>query len=206
MNNMSKARLHRVKQYIGMRFGKLVVTGIAQPYIRKSSKTRLPELSYKVTVKCDCGLYEEHFPHRLKSKIKQCHCCTKKAAHINPNRKPIKLKVHTPEMALYNKYATSTYHRHKSVGNAVLTFNEWLKISVLNCFYCGKEPIFVSPYRGRNIVKGMFMNGIDRVDSKIGYIPENCVPCCRQCNYSKHLMSLEEFKTHITRIYKHLIK
>jgi hypothetical protein len=36
------------------------------------------------------------------------------------------------------------------------------------CHYCGH----VHPAGG----------GVDRVDSRIGYVPENCVPCCAECN------------------------
>jgi 5-methylcytosine-specific restriction endonuclease McrA len=29
------------------------------------------------------------------------------------------------------------------------------------------------------------VQGIDRVDNSIGYTPDNCVPCCTQCNRIK---------------------
>ena len=31
----------------------------------------------------------------------------------------------------------------------------------------------------------LITNGIDRLDSSKGYIPDNCVPCCKDCNYLK---------------------
>jgi hypothetical protein len=36
-------------------------------------------------------------------------------------------------------------------------------------------------------------NGIDRVDSNIGYTLENCVPCCEAVNRMKMDLSKEEF-------------
>lgn len=47
-------------------------------------------------------------------------------------------------------------------------------------------------------------NGIDRVDSSKGYVPENVVPCCAMCNMMKNNYSLETFRTHVTKIYKHM--
>ena len=46
------------------------------------------------------------------------------------------------------------------------------------CYYCGAE------------IRGC---GIDRKDSSIGYVIENCVPCCYRCNISKRTMSENEF-------------
>lgn len=46
------------------------------------------------------------------------------------------------------------------------------------CFYCGtKEDL-----------------GIDRLDSAIGYLKGNVVPCCHACNMSKRTLTTEEFK------------
>ena len=36
-------------------------------------------------------------------------------------------------------------------------------------------------------------NGIDRVDSALGYVAGNCVPCCSECNYMKNAFSVEVF-------------
>ena len=42
--------------------------------------------------------------------------------------------------------------------------------------------------------------GFDRVNSKIGYTVENCVPACRECNVMKFTMTLEEFIERVSRI------
>lgn len=42
------------------------------------------------------------------------------------------------------------------------------KMMIKGCFYCGNIAI-----------------GIDRIDSKLDHIPENCVGCCKGCNISK---------------------
>ena len=63
-----------------------------------------------------------------------------------------------------------------------------------NCNYCGKLA---------NACKRE-CNGLDRINSNIGYIMANVVPCCSTCNWAKHIMTLEEFKQWIQQVAKHL--
>ena len=48
-------------------------------------------------------------------------------------------------------------------------------------------------------------NGVDRIDSSLGYTIDNCVACCDKCNYAKHDLSTEDFKEWIIKIYNNLI-
>lgn len=60
------------------------------------------------------------------------------------------------------------------------------------CAYCGTPPSnFKSAYHG-----GYRYNGIDRVDNTKGYLPNNCVPCCAQCNIAKGTKTTREFFLH----------
>lgn len=45
------------------------------------------------------------------------------------------------------------------------------------CHYCGWPPL----------------NGIDRVDSMLGYVEGNVVACCSRCNLAKGASTVEEF-------------
>jgi hypothetical protein len=65
---------------------------------------------------------------------------------------------------------------------------DFIKIIHMACVYCG-------------IPEAM---GADRKDNNLGYVLENCVPCCKFCNHMKSDYSLEMFSDHIARIYKHL--
>lgn len=56
------------------------------------------------------------------------------------------------------------------------------------CSYCGDEIETI---------------GLDRTDSKKGYIEGNIVSCCFVCNGMKSKLSSEEFKEQIKKIYKH---
>lgn len=89
-----------------------------------------------------------------------------------------------------------------------LNFEEFIEIIVKDCHYCGEPPskatqkILIN--RGHVNEPPFYYNGIDRIDSKIGYNKDNCVPCCSSCNYMKHTSSHSEFLNRIDKIYKHL--
>ena len=67
----------------------------------------------------------------------------------------------------------------------------------------GDEPNAIhNPYGKNNITKdgGYKYNGIDRVNSELGYELTNCVSCCISCNIAKSDHSYEEFVQLIKRI------
>jgi hypothetical protein len=55
------------------------------------------------------------------------------------------------------------------------------------CYYCGK-------------IQDKGFNGLDRIDSKFGYIENNCVSSCKMCNMMKCCLSLDVFKNIIEHI------
>ena len=55
-----------------------------------------------------------------------------------------------------------------------------------DCYYCGQPNA----------------DGIDRLDSSVGYTEENCVPCCGVCNIMKNRFTTDTFFNHIELIYK----
>jgi len=59
------------------------------------------------------------------------------------------------------------------------------------CKYCGAKPRN-ELFMGKRA--GIFLyNGIDRKDNEQNYTVENCVSCCKQCNFAKRSMSYEQF-------------
>lgn len=75
------------------------------------------------------------------------------------------------------------------------------KITGRPCHYCGIEPYQI--HENRRMNGGYVFNGIDRIDNEIGYIPENCVPCCGHCNYIKSAQNVGDFKNWIIQVYNH---
>jgi hypothetical protein len=55
-----------------------------------------------------------------------------------------------------------------------------------NCRYCG---IQANP-----------TIGIDRIDSSVGYEPDNVVPCCSVCNFAKRATPYQAFVDYLTRL------
>lgn len=89
-----------------------------------------------------------------------------------------------------------------------LTQDEYEEIIFKDCYYCGEHPKSMTneqiKNRGNMNEPPLFYNGIDRIDSNVGYIKENCVPCCPMCNYMKRIYTQKDFYNQITKIYKHL--
>ena len=79
-----------------------------------------------------------------------------------------------------------------------LTEDEYYNLLNGECFYC-KQSTF------------MYHNkiSIDRVDSDIGYLWDNCVPCCSCCNYLKNEIYIDKFLKSVLKIahnFKSIIK
>jgi len=82
----------------------------------------------------------------------------------------------------------------KKVLEWKLSKNQYENLIMNICFYCGKEPKIP-------VGSVFYRNGIDRVDSKIGYLIDNCVTCCASCNKMKSNHSQEQFLEKIKDIY-----
>jgi len=81
-----------------------------------------------------------------------------------------------------------------------LTMEDFEKLVTGECNYCGRQGTQI--IKGQGKTSGDFVyTGIDRIDSKQGYIKYNCVSCCWDCNDMKKNRSNENFFLHIKRIY-----
>lgn len=88
------------------------------------------------------------------------------------------------------EYRSNAKRRGKSFE---LSVEEFESITSQPCHYCGGTS---SDYD-----KSSRGNGIDRMDSRVGYIFENCVPCCSRCNFVKNTLGYDEFLEWIRKIY-----
>lgn len=73
---------------------------------------------------------------------------------------------------------------------------EYLKqVIKQDCYYCGSKPSNV--YKGATYKSieypDIIYQGLDRINSDIGYLINNIVPCCYSCNSSKSNKTQEEF-------------
>lgn len=84
-------------------------------------------------------------------------------------------------------YKTSYISNARRAGHIwSLLDNEFLVLLQASCNYCGVYPA----------------EGVDRVNSDIGYIKDNCVSCCRDCNWAKSAYTLEEFNQQIEVLFE----
>jgi hypothetical protein len=98
----------------------------------------------------------------------------------------------------------ANYKRAARVRNLVweISNDEFTALINSNCEYCGIPPTR-SAYGG--VFNGkIFYNGIDRLDSKVGYTTANTVAACFKCNRAKNVMNKQEFLEWIHRVATHL--
>ena len=88
----------------------------------------------------------------------------------------------------YNAYKGSAKHRNLDFK---LNIDEFEKITDQPCIYCGG---YSDSYFEKNF------NGIDRINSQIGYVLDNCVPCCKTCNVMKSDLPILDWIKHIKLI------
>jgi hypothetical protein len=80
-----------------------------------------------------------------------------------------------------------------------LSEEQFLTITSKPCYYCGSPP--KRRHRANRKVNGSYSyNGIDRQDNNQGYMVDNCVACCKICNYAKRNLSWDEFKDWLNRL------
>lgn len=117
-----------------------------------------------------------------------------------------------PSQAGFNKLL-QRYKRQAKKRKLIfsLTDEEFRSITSSKCYYCNADPVMESDLKGvkgiskERITFGRYLyNGIDRVDSSIGYTIQNTVPCCRKCNTWKSDMTQQEFAEHVRNIYEHM--
>ena len=152
---------------------------------------------------CDCGFEKEAMYSDLTNgNIKSCGCIvainsrkTIKFAH-DANRLP---KGEAEFNSLCNTYKSMAIKRKLEWK---LNKEECKKIFKDNCFYCNRIPSQISYHKHNN--GNYIYNGIDRVNNKIGYNVKNVVTCCKDCNWMKSDMNVEDFKLHIKNIYEFL--
>jgi hypothetical protein len=100
-----------------------------------------------------------------------------------------------------NRYYSSYKKNAKAKGlEFLLTLDQFRDIVVQRCHYCGAIPRVQKTWHSLKVK--IPMNGVDRVDNKLGYSAENCVPCCSPCNYFKRGMPIEDFILRIQGIYE----
>lgn len=123
---------------------------------------------------CVCGKMFQARVDGIKSgAVRSCGCLTGDLIS-RKNRLPDNLGAINLVLRYYKQSA------RKRDFNFDLSFEQFEKLIYGNCFYCGSEPTlskFRSSTKGRRD-RELVYNGIDRLNSDLGYVNDNCVSCC----------------------------
>lgn len=124
-------------------------------------------------------------------KATKCHCIN----CIGNNKTPSKFGPLNVYKYYYKEGARSRGF------NWEISDEEFYDIISKPCFYCGSEPKPIqSLKRYIKVKESINVNGVDRLDSNLGYTIENCVPCCSMCNRMKMNYTLNDFVNHVYKI------
>lgn len=86
-------------------------------------------------------------------------------------------------------YSYTNYKRNAELKQLLfeITQEDFVELVKSPCNYC-------------EIIQEKGFNGIDRIDSTIGYVPANCVSCCAMCNYMKGSLDKDIFVQRVEHI------
>jgi hypothetical protein len=177
-----------IKQISGNRYGKLIVISI--------SHTKGGRAYWNC--KCDCGNSCVKVGYTLrKNGVGSCGCLiSERMVKLNKDKV---LPAHTTgAKAVYGAYRCNS-KRQKIVFK--LTLEHFKEITSQNCHYCNAPP--------KNIFKQKCnydeykYSGIDKKEQGLGYIYENCVPCCKTCNWAKGKQSYLTFISYLDNLVKY---
>lgn len=150
---------------------------------------------------CECGNEVTTVSSTLKSgNTKSCGCY--KLEKFVASRKGVSPTGRLPgNDGLWNQVYRKT-KKNATVRdiNWELTVEDVKRLGQQQCSYCASG--------GSNVVKDpighgtreLRFNGIDRLDSNLGYTLNNVCACCKTCNLAKHIMGVNEFYQWVLRV------
>lgn len=191
----SRWRKEPQKDKSGMRFGMLVVEKFSHYRLSAKGGRRLIW-----DCVCDCGTRKKiENSSLLAGHSKSCGCLHKqrlKTLHKGNVKKDAAFD------AVVRDYKRIAKSRNLEFA---LSEKQIRDLTSQDCFYCGQEPSKVKDKNGQHIFKESvyIYNGIDRIDNSVGYVYDNCVTCCTECNWAKGTRTQEEFLNWIFRLIKH---
>jgi hypothetical protein len=150
--------------------------------------------------KCDCGNIVSVRGESLKTNTtKSCGCLQKETVRECGKNNRLPSGEYAKRCIFHN------YEKRSKKKNIKFTLSraEFDLIISQNCHYCNSAPSNIYRYKNRDWVYFKY-NGIDRKNPKMGYEPNNIVPCCGDCNYMKLDLEYNIFIDKIKKIKDHM--
>ena len=118
-------------------------------------------------------------------------------------------KVPQEEAWVRKRFSAYKSNAKKDNRKFELSITDFSNIVNRPCNYCGGLDHYQtsrSDYKNKrpDLLPIFHKVGIDRVDSSIGYVLDNLVPCCKMCNKMKMEFSLEVWKNQVRKIYEQM--
>ena len=165
----------------GQKFGRLTVV----------SRVLTEKRNTRWLCQCECGVFKVVTTgHLSNSTTRSCGCLARDMSRLREQKDP----------ALVNmNYLIGHYKRSAAMRFLEFSLNndECAELFSGTCHYCGVLPFGSVACHKNPLGEGrqykLLYNGIDRIDSEFGYTAENCVSCCKICNYAKRDMSYDDF-------------
>jgi hypothetical protein len=168
---------------VGKKFGRLTVIGYGA--IRNGNKRHW-------RFRCECGREKDIRAAKVsRGEIVSCGCLG-----IEVRRAIITKYADKWQMLRNSVFAGYKAHAADRGFAFQLSESEFRNLIEQPCAYCGRDNV--------NRHRGFPHNGVDRIDSAVGYTTENCVACCKTCNIMKQKLSVEDFVAHIKLIVSHM--
>lgn len=149
--------------------------------------------------KCHCGKIFEADIYKIRKNNSSCGCLTG----------ILRSRAHRMEYGVAAINDLIRDYKNKARKRKIeynLSRDEFLKLTNSDCYYCGIKPSQIKKVKTRTASSGEYIyNGIDRIDSNKNYEIDNCVSCCKYCNFAKNDLSIQDFFEQIKMIYNKLV-
>jgi len=166
----------------GQRFNNFVLLEKAPNKITKTGRVA------KVwECKCDCGKIFTITTKQIHRGQKSCGCLSLGGLFTRGE---------TRDVIGQHKYGHYTFKAKDRGLSWDLSKECFMELLFANCHYCKSPPSTLVKLNSHETM----VNGVDRVNSDLGYSQENCVACCKFCNRAKSDATLQEFLEWIDKL------
>lgn len=146
--------------------------------------------------RCTCGVERKVDAGNLKKPgNKSCGCLRRELARVKGKK----------QRTIYGYMNLYYFDTHRSANDRKIHFGLTKEIfyNLIQqpCYYCNDPGS--KTRRRKDVGIPIAVNGIDRINSDLGYIESNCRPCCTSCNFMKNTLNEGAFYTHLVKIVKH---